>query len=178
MPTQNFQAPARTPAGTDFRAPWALLKSVPSTITLYQDVCSSMAPPVTRRLRSTVERKTQFNIWYVILAALGVLLLQDFWEQSRQVEPIPYSRFEKYLDEGRIEKVVGPGPGFVPVCRPGSVRSSPAQTPGPWDLRSTNGAEICVIFPGAGQCELQKDTCRRRQYQNGQSAPVELDAGE
>ena len=53
-----------------------------------------------------MERKTQFNVWYLILAIIGVMLLRDLWVQGQQVEPIPYSKFEQYLDQGLIEKVV------------------------------------------------------------------------
>ncbi len=53
-----------------------------------------------------MEKKTQFNVWYLILAIIGVMLLQDLWVQSRQVEPISYSQFEQYLDRGLIDKVV------------------------------------------------------------------------
>jgi cell division protease FtsH len=36
---------------------------------------------------------------------LGVLLLRDLWTQTRTVESIPYSRFEQYLAEGKVETV-------------------------------------------------------------------------
>ena len=38
-----------------------------------------------------MEKKHQLNIWYVIIAFFGVLLLQYLYTQSQQVEPIPYS---------------------------------------------------------------------------------------
>ena len=53
-----------------------------------------------------MEKKTQFNVWYLILAVIGVMLLRDLWVQSQQVEPISYSKFEQYLDQGLIEQVV------------------------------------------------------------------------
>ncbi|MDX1402509.1 MAG: ATP-dependent zinc metalloprotease FtsH, partial [Kiloniellales bacterium] len=53
-----------------------------------------------------MERRTQINIWYVVLAILGVFLLRDVWVQSQQVEPIPYSRFEQYVDDGLVREVV------------------------------------------------------------------------
>ncbi|MDH3414637.1 MAG: ATP-dependent metallopeptidase FtsH/Yme1/Tma family protein, partial [Gammaproteobacteria bacterium] len=53
-----------------------------------------------------MEKKTQFHVWYLILAIIGVMLVRDLWVQSRQVEPIPYSKFEQYLDQGLIENVV------------------------------------------------------------------------
>jgi cell division protease FtsH len=53
-----------------------------------------------------MEKKTQLNIWYLILAIIGVMLVRDLWVQSREVEPIPYSKFEQYLDQGLIDNVV------------------------------------------------------------------------
>ena len=53
-----------------------------------------------------MERKTQINLWYVALAVLGVILLRDLWLQTQVIEPIPYSRFEQYLEEGLVRDVV------------------------------------------------------------------------
>ncbi|WP_375565819.1 ATP-dependent zinc metalloprotease FtsH [Oceaniradius stylonematis] len=53
-----------------------------------------------------MERKTQINIWYIVLAIFGVVLLRDLWVQSQAIAPIPYSQFEDYLDEGLIDEVV------------------------------------------------------------------------
>jgi len=53
-----------------------------------------------------MERKTQINLWYVVLAFFGVILLRDLWVQTQSVEPIPYSRFERYVDEGLVRDVV------------------------------------------------------------------------
>ena len=53
-----------------------------------------------------MERKTEYHIWYWVIAFLGVLLLQDFINGMREVAPISYSQFETYLNEGRIREVV------------------------------------------------------------------------
>ncbi|MFA7552841.1 MAG: ATP-dependent zinc metalloprotease FtsH [Spongiibacteraceae bacterium] len=53
-----------------------------------------------------MNRGIQINIWYVLLAVMGVVFIRDYWVQIKTVEPIPYSQFEKYLDEGVIEDVV------------------------------------------------------------------------
>jgi len=55
--------------------------------------------------KTPMEPKTKFNTWYVVLAVAGVLLLQYFYGLSQQVEPIPYSTFEKMLNEGQIKSV-------------------------------------------------------------------------
>ena len=47
-----------------------------------------------------MEKKTQFNIWYFVIAALAVLYMAEAWKQYRQVEPIPYSEFQN-LPQGR-----------------------------------------------------------------------------
>ncbi|WP_306120886.1 MULTISPECIES: ATP-dependent zinc metalloprotease FtsH [unclassified Roseitalea] len=53
-----------------------------------------------------MEKRTQINLWYVVLALFGVVLLRDLWVQSQAIAPIPYSQFEDYLDQGLIEEVV------------------------------------------------------------------------
>jgi cell division protease FtsH len=51
------------------------------------------------------EKHTQFNIWYLVLALLGIMLFQQWWHTSREVEVIPYSQFEQLLQEQRIEEI-------------------------------------------------------------------------
>ncbi|MDF1856614.1 ATP-dependent zinc metalloprotease FtsH [Pseudooceanicola sp.] len=53
-----------------------------------------------------MNRGTQINIWYILLAVMGVVLIRDLWVQSQTIEAIPYSQFEAYLDEGYIDEVV------------------------------------------------------------------------
>jgi len=52
-----------------------------------------------------MEKKTEFNIWYWVLAFMAVLLLQDIIAGARDTAPISYSQFETYLEEGRIKSV-------------------------------------------------------------------------
>jgi cell division protease FtsH len=51
-------------------------------------------------------KKTGFNLAYVALAAIGVLLLQDLWIRSRAVATIPYSEFQKLVREDKVARVV------------------------------------------------------------------------
>jgi cell division protease FtsH len=37
---------------------------------------------------------------------LGILLLQGLWQQYQQVEPIPYSQFQTYLKDGKVDDIV------------------------------------------------------------------------
>ena len=53
-----------------------------------------------------MDKKTKFNIWYVFIALWGVVLLHGLWVQmTQQIEEIPYSQFQTYLAEGRIEEI-------------------------------------------------------------------------
>jgi cell division protease FtsH len=53
-----------------------------------------------------MDKKVQYNLWYVLAAVLGILLLQAFWQQYQQVQPIPYSQFQSDLREGKIDDIV------------------------------------------------------------------------
>ncbi|MBL8672122.1 MAG: ATP-dependent zinc metalloprotease FtsH [Alphaproteobacteria bacterium] len=53
-----------------------------------------------------MEKTTQFNVWYLIAAVLGVFVVQYFWNESQRVEPIPYSDFERALRERTIDEIM------------------------------------------------------------------------
>ncbi|HRA55824.1 MAG TPA: ATP-dependent zinc metalloprotease FtsH, partial [Thermoflexales bacterium] len=52
-----------------------------------------------------MNRGAQINLWYVLFALMGIVLLRDIWVQTQAIEAIPYSQFETYLDQGAIESV-------------------------------------------------------------------------
>ena len=52
-----------------------------------------------------MDKKEQINFWYVIAAVFGVLFLQSLYIQYTQVEPISYSRFQHFLEQGQVEKI-------------------------------------------------------------------------
>jgi cell division protease FtsH len=52
-----------------------------------------------------MERKTWFNVWYVAFAILGVFWLRELYVTATQVQPIPYSQFEKDLKAGKIKDI-------------------------------------------------------------------------
>ena len=52
-----------------------------------------------------MERRTQFNLLYLVIAMVGILLLQGVWQQARQVEPLPYSEFQRLLKEGKVQEI-------------------------------------------------------------------------
>jgi cell division protease FtsH len=56
-----------------------------------------------------IKREHQINFWYIVLAFLAVLLIQDFLYQPTQIKTIPYSEFQQLVDQGRVtDLVVGP----------------------------------------------------------------------
>ncbi len=52
-----------------------------------------------------MDKKTQINVWYVIIAVLGVLMVQNLYKQYTKVEPIPYSRFHTLLEQDKIAEI-------------------------------------------------------------------------
>jgi cell division protease FtsH len=52
------------------------------------------------------KKKTGFNLAYVLIAVMGVLILQDFWIRRQAVATIPYSEFQKLVREDKIANVV------------------------------------------------------------------------
>jgi cell division protease FtsH len=52
-----------------------------------------------------MDRKAQFNFWYVILAIFGVFFLQSLWMESQKVERLPYSVFEEKLKAGDVTRI-------------------------------------------------------------------------
>jgi cell division protease FtsH len=53
-----------------------------------------------------MDKRAQYNLWYALAAVLGILLLQTLWQQYQQVEPIPYSQFQTYLKDGKVDDIV------------------------------------------------------------------------
>ncbi len=53
-----------------------------------------------------MDKKANFNAWYVVVAVLGMLLLQAIFQQAQQTEPLPYSQFRQYLEQGKIDDLL------------------------------------------------------------------------
>ncbi|MFZ5654202.1 MAG: ATP-dependent zinc metalloprotease FtsH [Pseudomonadota bacterium] len=53
-----------------------------------------------------MEQKTRWHTTYWLLAMLALLLMQSWWQQNRQLELVPYSEFERALEDGRIAEVI------------------------------------------------------------------------
>ena len=52
-----------------------------------------------------MERKTEYNIWYWVVAFIAVLFIQNLIAGWQSVAPISYSQFEQYLADGKISSV-------------------------------------------------------------------------
>ncbi|MBC7146467.1 MAG: ATP-dependent metallopeptidase FtsH/Yme1/Tma family protein [Thioclava marina] len=52
-----------------------------------------------------MEKKTEYNIWYWVVAFVAVLFLQNAIAGWRSVAPINFSQFQTYLEDGKIESV-------------------------------------------------------------------------
>ncbi len=52
------------------------------------------------------KRKQTWLIWYIIAAAIGMLVLQQLWGSYQQTTTIPYSEFEKLVAEKQVTDVV------------------------------------------------------------------------
>ena len=83
-----------------------------------------------------MDKKTQTNFWYVIAAILGVFLFQGFiseYLQGNKPVPIPYSRFESLLNDGKVAEI-----GITADSIRGTLRE--AQSDGLKDFVTTRAA--------------------------------------
>ena len=53
-----------------------------------------------------MDKKANFNAWYVVVAVLGMLVLQAIFQRAQQVEPLPYSQFREYLEQGKLDDLL------------------------------------------------------------------------
>ena len=53
-----------------------------------------------------MEKKHQFNLFYLFIAFGLLLLFQSLWAGYNQIENVPYSKFQELLKDKQIEKVV------------------------------------------------------------------------
>ena len=52
-----------------------------------------------------MKKETKFNLWYVFLALWGVILIHEVWVRFTQIQEIPYSQFQSYLANGRVQEI-------------------------------------------------------------------------
>ncbi len=54
----------------------------------------------------TNKQKQTWTMWYVVAAVMGALLLNQYWNVSRQTDAISYSQFEQLVADQKIAAVV------------------------------------------------------------------------
>ncbi|GAB6050000.1 ATP-dependent zinc metalloprotease FtsH [Hydrogenophilus islandicus] len=52
------------------------------------------------------QQKQNLNVGYWLIAIALLLLFQSQWQAASQIEPVPYSEFERALADGRVAEVV------------------------------------------------------------------------
>ncbi len=52
-----------------------------------------------------MEKSTQWNVWYIVLAIMGVLVLHSYVQQWQQVELLPYSEFMRELEKKNVSEI-------------------------------------------------------------------------
>jgi hypothetical protein len=78
-----------------------------------------------------MDKKTSFNAWYLMIAVLLMVVVQGLWQESQRTEYLPYSEFETYLKDGKIDELTITGAASAE--RSSSVqitRSSPSPLAG------------------------------------------------
>ncbi|MBS0518484.1 MAG: ATP-dependent zinc metalloprotease FtsH [Proteobacteria bacterium] len=53
-----------------------------------------------------MKKEHQINFWYIVVALLGIFVVQAYLVQLQNVEHIPYSEFQSLLESGKISEVV------------------------------------------------------------------------
>ena len=53
-----------------------------------------------------MDKKTQFNAWYLVAAIAGLFLLQALFAQLTDVQVLPYSKFKQLAKEQQVENLV------------------------------------------------------------------------
>lgn len=64
-----------------------------------------------------MDKKAQINFWFIIVAILSLLLIQNLYTQYTHVKPIPYSRFQHLLEQGSVAEIVLPSIRFLERSR-------------------------------------------------------------
>src|SRR5581483_9470334 len=53
-----------------------------------------------------IKREHHFNFWYLILAFMAILFIQDLLVEHFGTENIPYSQFQTLLAQGKVDDLV------------------------------------------------------------------------
>jgi cell division protease FtsH len=52
-----------------------------------------------------MDKRTKFNIWYVVLAVMGVIVIHEMVMNATRIVEIPYSEFQAYMKAGQVEEI-------------------------------------------------------------------------
>ncbi|MCG8548479.1 MAG: ATP-dependent zinc metalloprotease FtsH [Alphaproteobacteria bacterium] len=52
-----------------------------------------------------MDKKQHINFWYFVAAFAVLMLIQQWWVGSRQVETVPYSEFQNLLKDGQVSEI-------------------------------------------------------------------------
>ena len=52
-----------------------------------------------------MNKQTKFNIWYVLLACMGVIFVHELFMSTTRIVEIPYSDFQGYMKAGQVEEI-------------------------------------------------------------------------
>jgi cell division protease FtsH len=52
-----------------------------------------------------MEKKTQINVWYILVAVWAIIMVQHWWSGNQAVETIPYSEFQSLLRNDKIAEI-------------------------------------------------------------------------
>ena len=53
-----------------------------------------------------MQKTTRFNLFYVTMAILGIILFHDLWMSYQSISPLAYSEFQTLVREGRVKEMV------------------------------------------------------------------------
>src|SRR6202040_778081 len=59
-----------------------------------------------RQASVQLKREHHINFWYIILAFMAMLWIQDWMIATSGIETIPYSRFQDLLQQGKLDDLV------------------------------------------------------------------------
>lgn len=54
---------------------------------------------------SQMDNQFRFNVGFVLVAMLGIMLVRDIWQHYQTVAPLPYSEFQLLLSDGKVAEV-------------------------------------------------------------------------
>jgi cell division protease FtsH len=56
--------------------------------------------------RQAMEKKWNLNSWHFVAIFVGITILQSLWSRTGQVELVPYSDIQRYLEADQVEELV------------------------------------------------------------------------